>query len=331
MSVIVVQRPALATGGVAAAAVHAYENAGGKGERTSIITLTSTFTGMPTSEAQNLINGIEHWNNVTYSADFSGSEAVSGKELRFQFTESKNISEFVMNTNNASTHGTWKFQGSTDGTVWVDQGSSFTLGGLVGANTYDVSGDSTLYTYFRLLGVSGNAASAPWIYSIDFKIKTATAESGPPTYDHFPGSSDMEDWATSISTTAALSGGDVFHFFDGKFGGANDVWFNGGQTLREIEIQFPEAYVFSEFEFHNNHTDSHGTWVLEGSNNGSTWTDVLTAAFTLGGATSQTETCTVFAAGHTYIRFRQTAGTTDSTPYIHGFKFKCVRAANYAP
>jgi len=316
------------TGIPPAGSINSYLNLGGRGDRTAYITQTSTFTGLPTAELADLLDGVESISSSAYAADFTGSEAVAGKEFRFQFPTAKNISEITVKFSAVTTHGIWRFQASNDGTVWVDQGATFTLGGSL-EQIIDVSGDPLFYTYFRMLGVSGNAVSAPWVNTINFKIKEATKLTGLPDYANYPGTGDYTGWVTSITTTTTLAGtGNINHLFN--YASLNQVWFNSGQTLRQIVVQYPEAFVFSEMTFRQSNASSHGTWLLEGSNDGATW-DALSTAFTLGGSSVVVVPMTITPTGHSYVRLRQTTGTTSSSPYILSVEFKMIRTTHYAP
>jgi hypothetical protein len=67
------------------------------------------------------------------------------------------------------------------------------------------------------------------------------------------------------------------------------------------------------------HSASHGTWVLEGSNDDTTYTGIG-ASFTLGNS-NPVYTFTNTTA-YRYYQLRQTAGTTSSTPWLLETQFR---------
>lgn len=72
-------------------------------------------------------------------------------------------------------------------------------------------------------------------------------------------------------------------------------------------------------------TNSHGTWVIEGFDGGA-WVEVK-SSFTLGGATTQTITFDGTVAAYYCYRFRQTGGSTSSTPFLEEVEFKIEAGA----
>lgn len=141
----------------------AYANTGGTGDRTAIITVSETLAG--TGASSLLVNGLfantKFWNNQT----------AAGKVVKFDFGAAKLITEAKWYQNAAQSQGVWKWQGSTNDSVWVDIGTSFTLGASAATETLtELSGNTTGYRYYRLLGVSGNASNATYQREIEFKI-----------------------------------------------------------------------------------------------------------------------------------------------------------------
>jgi hypothetical protein len=147
-----------------------YANSGGTGDRTALITVSENigFIYPSGSSASYLVNGIDP-DAKQYLPD---TAAVAGKYIQFVFGDLQLITEatWYQSFSNDS-HGVWKWQGSILGSIWVDIGTSFTLGGAIGASVQtSLSGNATGYKYYRLLGVSGYTNTNPYINEITFKI-----------------------------------------------------------------------------------------------------------------------------------------------------------------
>jgi hypothetical protein len=143
-----------------------YANPGCIGDRRSIITVSSDLT---------VNNTIDQLVDGAFGPNFFWNiQAVTGKQVKFDFgpvilpvvVEAK----FYTSGNNA--HGDWKWQGSSDDSVYTDIGSSFTLVTINGSTPQVIttlSGNTTSYRYYRLLGVTGNTSDVPYIYEFEFK------------------------------------------------------------------------------------------------------------------------------------------------------------------
>lgn len=141
-----------------------YVNEGGTGNRTAIITCTYRNGGASPAAMPAMVDG------ATASNAFYFGGGGFDRDLTFVFAEGKGIDEFKWYQSGSQTHGGWKMQGSNDGTNWTDISSEFTLGGASPSTHVMDLYDGTLYTQYRLIGVSGNADVGPWIYEIEFKI-----------------------------------------------------------------------------------------------------------------------------------------------------------------
>ena len=145
-----------------------YANAGGTGDRTGSISVTTTFSAV-TGTPDNLVDGALT-NSGTDSFVFTLGQT-SGY-FQFDFGSAKLFDEFKWEQQNATAHGTWKWQGSNSpSSGYVDVGASFTLGGATTA-TVAVAGSTTPYRYWRLVIVSGSTSDAAWCREITFKIGT---------------------------------------------------------------------------------------------------------------------------------------------------------------
>jgi hypothetical protein len=108
--------------------------------------------------------------------------AVAGCYMQFDFKKNKLIQEAKLYQDLLSTHGIWRWQGSTDGSTFINIGNTFTFGtdtveGIhqVGYMT-ELNSNTTPYRYYRLLGISGNASYQPYLLELEFKIN---GQSGP--------------------------------------------------------------------------------------------------------------------------------------------------------
>jgi hypothetical protein len=165
-----------------------YDNPGGKGDRTSTITVTSdAYLYNENSDLQSLVNGV-YDNLVIYFEDDNPNPPpmgtdITGEYFKFDFGSPVVIDEakFIQADSYApnSEHGTWKWQGSNDNSNWTDIGDSFILGG-VESGEYDrvaiqtittLNGNSVVYRYYRILGISGIANYWPYLEEFEFKIE----------------------------------------------------------------------------------------------------------------------------------------------------------------
>ncbi len=86
---------------------------------------------------------------------------------------SKIISEAKWYKSGAGSAGTWKWQGSNNGSAWTDIGSTFTLGGSTLQVQTQLNGNTTAHRYYRLLGMSGGAYSGDYTNEVEFCIGDA--------------------------------------------------------------------------------------------------------------------------------------------------------------
>jgi len=148
----------------------AYDAPYGTGDRTADITVTTSFTGF-THNAGTCTSGYATcWVNGNTTTDQiynPTSEAVSNKYIRFSFPENIIITEINWIQDGASSNGTFKVQGSTDGTSWTDIGSSFTLGDT-NPDVVDLSSNTTIYSYYQIIGVSGTFNTGNYFREVEF-------------------------------------------------------------------------------------------------------------------------------------------------------------------
>ena len=158
------------------------------GDRTSTITVTDDTPGQAGGLINDgdgvpakLVDGVTNANSGS-ACTFHGTPA-PGRYLRFQFSTAKTVTEAKWYQDSAWTHGVWKWQGSNDGTSFTDIGNSFTLGGTLQTQT-ELSGNTTAYTYYQLLGISGSASGSSWIREVEFKYAAVAGVTGKETRLH---------------------------------------------------------------------------------------------------------------------------------------------------
>lgn len=151
--------------GMVPAGATSYSNVGGQGDRSASIAVSASASTL-TGPLPSWVNG----SNDTGLAFTAGT--ASGKWVQFDFGMPKAVTEAKYVSGFPAPQGTWKWQGSADALSWSDLGSSFTLDGDSSATftMAQLSGNSTAYRYYRILGVSGNTSSGPWVYEMQFKI-----------------------------------------------------------------------------------------------------------------------------------------------------------------
>ena len=154
----------------------AYGNAGGTGNRTSIIAVSSDInvTGALTELIEGAFQDGTFW--------FAQNTLITGEYLRFDFGSgvSKIITEAKWYQGTApNTQGVWQWQGSDNASDWTNIGSTFTLGGAGTQTQTELVANSSGYRYYQLFGISGQAGPFPtYIREIEFKIDDYTPPVG---------------------------------------------------------------------------------------------------------------------------------------------------------
>jgi hypothetical protein len=141
-----------------------YTNPGGTGNRTALISVTTTVS-IGSGSPNQMVNG-------TQANEFFWANGESGREIRFNFGGTgftRCITEAKWYQDINSIHGDWKWQGSNDAQTWIDIGASFTLGNTLQVMT-TLAGNTNFWHYYRLLQVSGTTSSGPWLREIEFNI-----------------------------------------------------------------------------------------------------------------------------------------------------------------
>jgi hypothetical protein len=145
-----------------------------------------------------------------------------------------------------------------------------------------------------------------------------------PSYANTGGTGDRTAIIT-VTTTAALGGGTPSNLVDGAKANNNTdaMWWNAGQTLREIKFDFGAKKLITEAKWYQNGPSSSGTWKWQGSNDNSTYTDLSTGfTMTAGGAGDVIGDLSANTTGYRYYKALQTAGATNDTPWLWEIEFR---------
>ena len=150
----------------------------------NIVNNKQTIILSTTASTNGNINVIKD-GNVSNNNFFYPNQSVGGKEyVRMQFPSPTILQGFEISV------GAWLFangtvmqvDGSNDGTNWTTLHTENETGSVTGciyngslpcgngAESYSFPSNTTAYTYYRLLGVSGNSRSTPWINELYFNV-----------------------------------------------------------------------------------------------------------------------------------------------------------------
>jgi hypothetical protein len=147
-----------------------YSNPGGTGDRRSIITLTQSSTTAPSgATASNLPFLVD---GTMDSVNYLSTGVANGQWIAFDFGSAKIITEAKWYQSTSAGQGDWKFQASSDGSTWLDVGSTFAFGGATTQTITAINGNTSAYRYYRIIKVSGATNSVPYSREIEFKISS---------------------------------------------------------------------------------------------------------------------------------------------------------------
>lgn len=145
-----------------------YTNPGGSGDRTASLPVTTTLTGGRTDVVGNAVDGA--FGNNVFDGFWAADQASVGLEIKFNLSSygTKTIERIKWYQQDANGHGVWQPQYSPNGSTWTNAGSTINLGGATVSEYIFTSPGAG--QWFRLLGVSGNFNSNPWIQEVEFYI-----------------------------------------------------------------------------------------------------------------------------------------------------------------
>lgn len=176
------------------------------GDRTASIAVTATIAA--NTAHTKLIDGV-----IDSTYWWTGGQAVAGKYVRFDLGAPYLVSEVTLSMDNANDGSLWKWQGSTDGSAWVDLCAASSLASTTKVFTLIASAP---YRYFQMIGTSGTCiANAK--REVTFKAGSAYR----PAAVIYPAalSVDCTDWTAlkALARTETLNSQSVWFslFFDG--------------------------------------------------------------------------------------------------------------------
>lgn len=282
------------------------------GNRTGTITV-STTASISSGPINKLVDG-----SLANSLFWSGGQ--SGKEIKFDFGVGASvvIDGMAWTQDAGANHGSWELQGSNDDSSYSQVGSTISLGTAGQPTVYFNFTNTAGYRYYKLLQTSGTTSGSPFLVETRFRCSTGgSARSG---YE----SGDRTSVITVTTTAAVSAGTSITNLVDGDMSGSNSGWFVFGavESTREIKFDFGSGVTktVTDFIWLQTSTQSHGTWVMEGSNDDSSYTG-LGSSFTLGGAAMSKYNISN-ATPYRYYKLRQTAGSTSTAASIIEVEFK---------
>jgi hypothetical protein len=299
-----------------------YSNVGGSGDRRTPVIGSSTGITFTGGNISALLDGITGSGTLWFSSNF----AAAGCVMEFDFRYPAIIDEAKWYQSTSATHGTWKWQGSNNGSSWTDIGSSFTLGGASPQTQTQLNGNTTAYRYYRLLGVSGNVSSAPYLREIEFKI-TYNANAVTPAYGN-PLSLGDRTATITLTSDVAKSGGNYTDLINGSYAGT--LWFSGGAVAGHyIKFDFGVDKIISEAIWYQTAgATTQGVWKWQGSADGSNWFDIG-SSFTLGDWAQVQTQLNGNTTAYRYYRLLGISGNTSTVPFDAEIDF-CIGAGAVA-
>src|SRR5215472_334259 len=133
-----------------------------------------------------------------------------------------------------------------------------------------------------------------------------------------------------VTTTASLGGssGPIQNVLDGNFSAnlSHSCFFQFNQSGKEVKFDFRAIgpQLITELKWYQDSAHTQGTWKVAGSNDDSSYTDIATGV-NLGGSATTTIDMSANATAYNWYKLIQTAGVTDSTPWIEEVEFKLDR------
>lgn len=243
-----------------------YTNLGGSGYRQGMFNIRSTLHEDVTSTPQlhRLLDGSTASNAVRL---LTGS--VSGREIVFVSNiGARVITGFKLYFNGGVSGTTFDFQ-AWNGTSWVTLDAAFTVNASSITRTFT---NSTAYSIYRIVGVSGTTTAQSW-YQIEFLVDDSGTATG---YEKGNRASVI-----TCTTNLTIGSGSAAKLVDGNYT-STEFGPSQNQTLsgKYIRFQFSAAVqlnaAFWSLISEVSNPDQNGTWKWQGSNDGTTWTDVTT-------------------------------------------------------
>jgi len=256
-----------------------YANLGGTGNRQPMI--SAAISGAAGGGSVfNLLNG--SYDNGYFLANGGGTP----QTIMFDFRAigPQRITEAKWYQTNSDTHGVWKWQGSNDNSSWTDVGTTFTLGGTSPQTQTTLSGNTNTYFYYRLFMVSGTTSWNPYITELEFKLVGGDEPANSVLSVLHPGGMGARGSLITVTGSVTAGAGSISNLVNGGWGtnSTDAFWFSGGASTGNIRFDFGAKRIIDEAYWGQDRTDTQGTWKWQGSNDGTTFTDIG-STFTFGG------------------------------------------------
>lgn len=223
--------------------------------------------------------------------------------------------------------------GTVTATTWTRVRISFKATGTSG-NVYLRGVTNTDVVYFDDIAIIrddiGSVTATKGAGIIPSNQPAVIIQSSPssPSYSNTGGSGDRTSIITVSNPGGYFSGSGGLNTFINGINPENALWFATSYNLSDnhIVIMFDfgsgASKVIDEAKWYQSTTTAHGIWKWQGSNNNSDWTDIG-STFTLGGATTQTQTeLSGNTTGYRYYRLYAVSGFCSDTPYLYELEFK---------
>jgi hypothetical protein len=252
------------------------------------------------------------YDGVSPNNQFYLNGGTAARNFVLQFLNPVVITEARWKQGNSDTHGVWKWQGSNDGATYTDIGTSSTLGGAEVTTHTQLAANTTYYLFYRLLRVSGSVSSGPFIDEIELKIY---AEPSSTSFDN--GAAFSKGNRSSTITVAQTGFSSIFGsstsvFVDGSL--ADDWYCSGGAGTCNLRFDFGTAQVIKAAHIIRSGGEASGNWVLQGSDNGTTFTTISGTAVAM-----NRKVTTLWAranvTAYRYYRISKSSGTASGSPY----------------
>lgn len=290
-----------------------YDNLGATGDRRAIVTGTPTNISIVNGTLAALVdgsNGSQIWMNDATGNGTAWMAFDWGSGL------SARIDGFRWKQSNSTAQGLWNFEGSNDGSSWTALSTNLSLGGATSTD-YTFT-NANFYRYYRLRHMSGSRSSSPYITELEFRIVGLTTLVG--RFENYGGSGDRTSVIAVTATGISAVLGTPSELVDGSQ--ADDYsWLGATGTGAEyllFDFGAGKSPKISGFRNYQNSTNTHGTWQLEGSNDNSSYTTLL--SFTLGNAFR--EWGFINNTGYRYYRLRHMSGGRSGAPYLREYEFR---------
>lgn len=150
------------------------------------------------------------------------------------------------------------------------------------------------------------------------------------SYSNTDGQGNRTSSIVVSGSSTLLAGGTWDNLVDGATASnaTDSIAFNA-VAVSGLNITFDfgvgASRIINEVTWKQGSAASHGTWQWQGSKDNATWTNIG-ATFTLGGATTQTQTTmSANSEGYRWYRLLGSSGTASGAPYIQEVEFKIGR------